>query len=363
MATDVAIVGAGIVGCASAYFLARGGLSVTVVEAQGIGAGASGRNNGLVEHTYDALTSALYEENVALLGEFLGEAMPAEPVGAMLLTDDESAARELAAHYGSFPELAPAVLDPQQALAEEPLLAGDMWGCLLQTGYPISPLAATEAVAQRARAAGVRFLLGQTADLAALRRTHGEVLVAAGTGSVAALDGRLDARAVTPLWGVIVLVELDQHPRHALIEGTLTRGLLAGAIADVAPFTLLDSPSWLAVGSTLLAGAQPRGEQWTPRLLARGPRFVPSLAQARVRSTLVCARPKSFDNRPLLGRLPGEEHLWIASGHGGRGLSLGLACGRLMADAILSGNERLIPPELSSARLERPGAPNQAPAA
>ncbi len=355
MASDVAIIGAGIVGCASAYFLAQHGMSVTVLDRSGIGAGASGRNNGLVEHTYDALTTALYEENVALLGEFLGAAMPGEPVGAMLLVEDEATARELAAHYGSFPELAPAVLDPQQALAEEPLLAGDMWGCLLHTGYPISPLTATETVAEHARAAGVRFLLGEAADLAALRRTHGEVVVAAGTGTGPALDGLIDAGAVTPLWGVIVLVELTRHPRHALIEGTLTRGLLAGAIDDVAPFTLLDSPSWLAVGSTLLAGEEPRGEDWAPRLLERAPQFVPSLAQARVRSTLVCARPKSFDNRPLLGRVPGQEHLWIASGHGGRGLSLGLASGRLLADAISAGDERLIPEPLSSARLEHPG--------
>lgn len=359
MTRDVAIIGAGIVGCATACFLAERGVSVTVFDRAGVGAGASGRNNGLVEHTYDALTTALYEENVALLRELLGKTMPAEPVGAMLLVDDEPAARELAAHYGEFPELAAQVLDPDAALAQEPLLAGDMWACLLRTGYPISPLEATEAVAARARAGGAQFELATEVDLAALRRTHGEVVVAAGTGSGRVLGGLIDAGAVTPLWGVIVLVELAQHPRHALIEGTLTRGLLAGAVSDVAPFTLLDSPSWLAVGSTLLAGEEPRGADWAPRLLERGPSFVPSLAQALVRGTLVCARPKSFDNRPLLGRVPGQEHLWIASGHGGRGLSLGLASGRLMADAILAGDERVIPSELSSARLDRPAPPNR----
>ena len=48
------IVGAGIVGCTTAYFLAREGVEVTVFDPVGIAAGASGRNNGLIEHPYDA---------------------------------------------------------------------------------------------------------------------------------------------------------------------------------------------------------------------------------------------------------------------------------------------------------------------
>ncbi len=101
------------------------------------------------------------------------------------------------------------------------------------------------------------------------------------------------------------------------------RGLTSGKIENDSPFTLLDSPSWLAVGSTLLDGSEPDGSVWAPRLLDRGARFVPSIREARVQGTLVCARPKSFDNRPILGRVPGAERLWLASGHGGRGMSLG----------------------------------------
>ncbi len=78
---------------------------------------------------------------------------------------------------------------------------------------------------------------------------------------------------------------------------------------------------------------------------------MPSIAQARVHGTLVCARPKSFDNRPILGRVPGEERLWLATGHGGRGMSLGAASGRLMAEAIMADVDAAIPAPLRSARL------------
>src|SRR5438094_10446032 len=43
---DVAVIGAGVTGCACALALARGGLNVRVHDARGIAEGASGRNGG-----------------------------------------------------------------------------------------------------------------------------------------------------------------------------------------------------------------------------------------------------------------------------------------------------------------------------
>ena len=48
MSRDVVVVGGGIVGCATAYFAARAGLSVTVLEREHVAFGASGRNPGFV---------------------------------------------------------------------------------------------------------------------------------------------------------------------------------------------------------------------------------------------------------------------------------------------------------------------------
>ena len=351
MAGDVVIIGAGIVGVSTAYFLAREGVSVTVLDTVGVAAGASGRNNGLVEHPYDAHSVPLFDETVAFLHEVLGDAMPAQPVGALLLADDEAGAHELLDHYAQFPELAPTLLTPREARVEEPLLADGLWACMLQTGYPISPLDATRAVAEMARRAGAEFVVRATGGSEFERCNADAVVVATGAWTAQTLGGLVRADAVEPLWGVIVLVELPQHPRHPIIEGTVTRGLTTGTIEHESSFTLLDSPSWLAVGSTLLAGVEPEPAAWSQRLLDRGTRFVPSIAGARVQGTLVCARPKSFDNRPILGRVPGHDRIWLGSGHGGRGMSLGAASGRLLAQAILSGSEAGIPPKLRAHRL------------
>ena len=48
MTTQVIVVGGGIVGCATAYFCAREGMQVTLLERETVGYGASGRNVGFL---------------------------------------------------------------------------------------------------------------------------------------------------------------------------------------------------------------------------------------------------------------------------------------------------------------------------
>ncbi len=105
MGNDVAIIGAGIIGCSTAYFLAREGVKVTVYDPAGIASGASGRNNGLIEHPYDADSTPLFFETVELMRDLVGDALPAQPGGVLLLADDEPGARDLVRHYAQFPEL------------------------------------------------------------------------------------------------------------------------------------------------------------------------------------------------------------------------------------------------------------------
>jgi D-amino-acid dehydrogenase len=46
------------------------------------------------------------------------------------------------------------------------------------------------------------------------------------------------------------------------------------------------------------------------------------------------ARPCFPDSRPVIGRAPGQEGLWLAIGHGHSGLTLGPVTGGLLADMI-----------------------------
>jgi gamma-glutamylputrescine oxidase len=41
------------------------------------------------------------------------------------------------------------------------------------------------------------------------------------------------------------------------------------------------------------------------------------------------------DRLPLVGRLPGDDRVWVSVGYSGHGNVMGLACGELVANAIL----------------------------
>ena len=66
-----------------------------------------------------------------------------------------------------------------------------------------------------------------------------------------------------------------------------------------------------------------------------------------------CARPLAADGRPLLGAVPGIEGLYLVTGHGAWGITLGPGSARLVADAVMGSGDD-IPPELRAARFGAP---------
>jgi glycine/D-amino acid oxidase-like deaminating enzyme len=70
---DVAVVGGGIVGCATAAFLAAAGARVTLYERAEVGAGASGRNSGIVQHPFDPVLVGLYRRSLGLYRDLEAE--------------------------------------------------------------------------------------------------------------------------------------------------------------------------------------------------------------------------------------------------------------------------------------------------
>ncbi|WP_368562254.1 NAD(P)/FAD-dependent oxidoreductase [Pseudoxanthomonas sp. UTMC 1351] len=61
-------------------------------------------------------------------------------------------------------------------------------------------------------------------------------------------------------------------------------------------------------------------------------------------------RPMTYDDLPLLGRVPNHSRLWLAAGHGMLGISMSTATGQLMADLI---NQRAPAFDPAPYRVER----------
>jgi D-hydroxyproline dehydrogenase subunit beta len=343
--TDVAVIGGGIAGCATAAFLAEAGAAVTVYEREAIAAGASGRNSGILQHPMDEALVALYEESLALyatLGH--GFELPAEASGVLLVSQDgEALTRDFESARARFPDLEPEWLEG----AEEPALAPDIHAYRLHTGRPIGPTAAIRAWVERARAAGARFEIGVAARAREL--PAGAVVVAAGPWTPAALGARPDWRPVYANWGVVAQVRLPRPPRHAFeqagIEALTAPGGAAGAL-----FSLVTTGDVSAVGSTF-DPERPETDVAAPAVLEHAARFLPALADARIEHTRACARPLSADGRPLLG--PVDDGIFLVTGHGAWGITLGPASARAVARTVL-GEADAIPPELSAARFGDP---------
>ncbi len=62
-------------------------------------------------------------------------------------------------------------------------------------------------------------------------------------------------------------------------------------------------------------------------------------------------RPLSWDDLPIIGRAPGQAHLWLATGHGMLGVSMSPATGRLLAELMTGEPPHLDPVPYSPERF------------
>ncbi|MDF2733546.1 MAG: dependent oxidoreductase [Chloroflexota bacterium] len=374
-AADVIVIGGGIVGVSCAAHLAASGRRVVLLERSDIAAAASGRNSGVVQHPFDPVLVQLHLETIALYRALASEdddgfRLPAEPAGLLMVTHDPGVARGLVdALTGTHPGLSPRYLGPGEARAVEPALAADVAACRLAIGYPVAPAAATRAYAAWAARLGVDIRVGEAArpwlasDRVAGVKTEGgrrlaaqHVVVAAGPWTPDVIDPSGTWRPIGRSWGVVVGVTLERPPTHVLEEAEIEiepgrePNLARGATGE--SFSLVTAGAASSLGSTFL-DTEPDPAGLVPAMLARGAGYVPDIASASVGPHRVCARPQSVDGRPLVGRVPGPDGLWVAAGHGPWGISTGPASGRLLAD-LLDGRVPGPPPALDPERFPPP---------
>jgi glycine/D-amino acid oxidase-like deaminating enzyme len=374
---DVAVIGGGIIGCSAAAILAERGAKVTLFEATAIGAGASGRNLGAIQHPFDPVLAPLYHASLeayrALAAHDEGFAMPAHAAGVLMINRDPDASlRQVERLAAAVPDLGVEFVDADAVAATEPSLVPGFAACRMETGYPIPPASATAAFARLATQRGAQIRVGTSAEpwledgvvrgvtLAdGTRHAAGVVLVAAGPWSPPLVDPAGAWEPIRRTWGVTVQLDLgDAAPHHVIEEDevdAVNGPLMAAArAADGEPeadphtlFTIAAAGGISTLGSTFLPN-EPDGPRIARLLIERGAAYLPAIASASVREIRVCARPQSADGRPFIGAVRGVEGLFVCAGHGPWGISTGPASAELAVDAILSG--AVMPRELAADR-------------
>lgn len=362
----MAIVGGGIVGAATAWFLAEAGARVHLLEATTIAAGASGRNSGSIQHPFDDVLAGLHLETLDLYRRVsaadAGFRLPDAPAGLLLVGRDPARSQALCeAVAAERPELRPSFIDVPALERLEPSLATGLVACRLETGYPVRPASATRAFATLAGRAGATIETNAAArivrdgrlavEAAGRRLDAGSVVVAAGPFTPAIVDPGHRWPPIGRTWGVTAEVALAKPP-HAVIEEIGAENVGAGVLPSI--FSIVTADGCSVVGSTFLE-REPDAAAVAPVLVERGASFVPPLRGVAIREVRLCARPQSRDGRPLVGAVAEVEGLFVAAGHGPWGISTGPATARMIADLVL-GRDARTPEALDPARFGEPPA-------
>ncbi len=363
---SVIVVGGGVIGCATAYYLGREGAEVTLLERGVVSSETSGAAAGILASLSDhdqqpAFFHRLCEDSLRLFDELLpvlaetGVDVRHRAADRLEVAVNEAEIAQLQAQFEKHQsERGVRWLHGREARALEPGLSPKTRAAILSpdTRY-LDPQRLTQALAELARRAGVtirehepatRFL--KRGDRLRGARTRGgeyeadEIVIAGGPWSMA-LANRLGAKVpVRPVRGQ--MMSLDGPP-------VALQHIVLGSRA----FALPREDGQTYVGATVEeAGYRKRTTMAGLRRLRSGvASIVPALADAPQRLAWAGLRPATPDAMPALGRLPGWRNAWVSSGHFRTGILLSPISGKLLARAILSGSETGLPRELSPSRF------------
>jgi glycine/D-amino acid oxidase-like deaminating enzyme len=360
MSADLVVVGAGVVGAASAYFASLAGLRVVVVERGALAGGTSsaGEGNLLVsdKEAGPELDLALYSQQVwredlaehAGLWEF-------EAKGGLVVAGSEhglASLRALSVHQRrcgvEVRDVARAELhDYEPHLSRE--LAG---GAFYPQDAQVQPMLVVAHLLRLARESGAEVrthteVVGFLRDgdrVKGVRTSGGDipagaVLNAAGTwaGGVADLAGvRVP---VLPRRGFILVTQPmpARTIRHKVYAAEYVGDVASSdAALQTSPVVEGTGSGTILIGSSRERVGFDRTVSVTAisALAAKAITLFPMLREVRAMRTYLGFRPYCPDHLPVIGPDPRAPGLWHACGHEGAGIGLSAGTGKLIAQAL-----------------------------
>lgn len=419
MAEDprVVVLGGGIVGLCCAYYLAKAGRQVTVLDKGEIGAGCSAGNAGwicpsealpvpapgVVRFTIASLgrpdspvylrpapdigflgwlwrfwrscSPRRFEQGRAALVELArptfelfdglrrdGVAFEEHRTGLLHAFLDHDAARRALAESDFIREMGyrvPHRVERGREVQErEPALLPGVQACYLIEGERhVDPTSLTSQLAARLRAMGVGLEAGVEATglvrgghrLEGVRTSEGVLAAAVVVVALGAWSRRFLAREGVDIpvragKGYSVGVACPTTPSHAL--HLVDRRVACSPFAD-----------YVRVAGTMeITGENQRLDQRRVSAMLAGARQYIDLTTAGAvgpgRDPWVGMRPLSADGLPVIDRV-GDDGLFVTTGHGMLGVTLGPSTGRALADYVLSGSRPAVLQGLSMGRFGR----------
>lgn len=346
--TDAIVAGAGIVGAACAWELARAGLKVTICEPSVIGGGATGAGMGHLAVMDDSESQFALTNFSQRLWRELAEELPAEgeylPCGSLWVAADDEEMAEVHRKFAYYTArgILVEILDAQQVAEAEPNLRAGMAGGLLMSADAVCyPPCVAKYLVDRVLAAGGtlrRDRIGAVEDGGVTLEDGaflpaGAIIVATGTAACRLVPGL----ALNPRKGHLIIT--DRYPgfvRHQLIELGYLKSAHASNADSVAFNAQPRKTGQVLIGSSRRFGVTDSAVE--PRMLndmlKRAVEYMPALAGLSTIRAWTGFRAATPDHLPLIGRAAGFRNVFLATGHEGLGISTSLATARLIADEV-----------------------------
>ena len=351
---DVVIIGAGITGCAAAYYLAKKGVSVIVLESEMIGHGGSSRNGGGVRQSardVRELPIAMYaiEHLWPNLSEELGCDIEYHKEGNLRLgkTPEHLEILKKLVDKSVSAGLDVRMIDGDEARQICPYMSHEVIGASwCPTDGHANPMVTTLAFYRRARAMGVHFISGE--EVVELQKHHGmarrvitkagncyeggHILVAAGYASRAILNTVgidvplmkhnlecLVTEVQPPMfWQMLGTAEADFYG-HQTNHGSFVFGGSSGLDAYV------KNDNDAGEATSITAPSVCRGIM----------KYFPDLADAKIVRHWSGFMDDCADHVPIIDKVSEVPGLVIACGFTGHGFGIGPGTGLLLSQLIL----------------------------
>jgi len=359
---DVVVIGAGVIGCSIAYYLAREGIKVALLERESFGSGSSAHATGFISLLGTEFTPGLsFQFGLESYREFPSLVAELEDATGMDLLYQRRPSLRLALEESEEQLIKDLMTWQQEHVAMrwitsddvhelEPRLTPSLIGAVYEDeSAQLDSYRLNLALAAGAEKKGtqtinrnVTGLLSEKNRITGVQTEQGDiscgtVVVAAGLWSPPFQRDLDFPIPVGALKGERLLLKYDGDPLQVLISSP-KRGHMISRL-----------DGFLSVGSTggrdydqdqLYQGADmDRVPTETARveIMQRAIDVFPDLENAALVEQLAGSRPLSPDRIPIIGPVPGKEGVVLATGHTTKGIHLGPSTAKVVTQYIQGG--------------------------
>lgn len=355
----VVVVGAGVVGCASAYYLAKAGCRVTVVERGELCGEASWASAGMISQAipandplgrFHALGSQMFPELAAEISELTGVDASYRRNGGFRLCADEALWPEMEARYRSLQRAGVScdLLSTAEVIERDPILSAETvrGGIFFPEDGIVDPRQYTRVLALAAAKLGATFQFGQPV-MGFLREGDRVIGVQTPDEEIYADATVIATGAWSEQIGERLGISLPMQPsRGQIVKLQATPPMLNHTLHCWDFYITARPDGTMLLGSTVeFVGFEKRV---TPGgvglLLEQALTVAPGLRDAPLVDQWAGFRPYPEREMPYIGSVPGAEGVFVAAGHFRTGISPSPITGKLVAEAV-TGREMTLPLE------------------